>query len=476
MMLKYLWDERDSSSQQANSTSVGTSLFTANSKKDDDWTLPTLYNGDFSPTGSRRSWSRTSSGRSSPLSYRNLMTYRIVRIWPLVLLMFIPLYIYWFLADYDAMAAKLPFGKVAYAASYKTVEEFVEAQPSVISICHPKWHGIRAATYSQGNPVLEVPGILSQKHQKRLLDFLGKLPDLHKIVINGVPPRMVEFVYVLKQKMPRIEILFVYHGSFSQEFHVEEAGLVDSLITGAKKGVIDRIGLVKNGMVETFKSFGVEAAELWNFASVNPAGLIHKRQRGKPWKIGIFGSSEVHKNIITQMAAACQFENAQIFVKKKPRVPYLRYCRATIVETGQLSHKNFLRLLSTMDITLYVSLTEAFPMTVVESISFAIPSLVSPTSAVYELDDRVRKALTVNELDSPDYIAQRIQYVMDNYDELSAIVTELVPRINDKALNLWTSFIADKNDDDTPAMAVTITTATLRDANLIVDDLNLKKK
>ena len=167
-------------------------------------------------------------------------------------------------------------------------------------------------------------------------------------------------------------------------------------------------------------------------------------EKKKVWKIGIFGSEEVHKNLIAQISAACQFENAQLYLRKRVQVPYIyQNCRASIIETGELKHDAFMAVLGSMDITMYVSLTEAFPMTVVESISLGIPAIISPTSAVFDLDYEVRRSLTVEKLDCLDCIADKLRFVMTNYPRLSRLVLDYVPRINQRARELWHRFITD---------------------------------
>jgi hypothetical protein len=130
-----------------------------------------------------------------------------------------------------AASSRLPFAGVAKRSSYATVEALVAAQPEVINICHPDWHGIRAATYAQGEAVLEVPGLLDDEHSARLLAFLASLHRLRSVVVNGIPPNTVEFAGQLKATLPHVTVLFVYHGAPSNQFHEDhESGLVSTMI------------------------------------------------------------------------------------------------------------------------------------------------------------------------------------------------------------------------------------------------------
>eukprot|EP00158_Paraphelidium_tribonemae_P006879 Partr_v1_DN28014_c1_g1_i1_m57094 len=338
----------------------------------------------------------------------------------------------------------LPFAGIADAASFDTTEQLEASFPEFISICHPNWRGIRAATYGQGNAVLEIREIVSRHHSRRLVAFLCGIQSLRGLIVNGIPGGMLGFSEELRADCPRVRIYFIYHGSMAQDFHRHEAALVNTMIDLAKRRVIDRVGVVKNGMAASFRAFGVDAVEVWNFPVRNarPESTENGFLRDDRWNIGIFGSHELHKNIITQILASCHFSNAVIWVRNIPDIPYLAHCRASIKSTGYIPPDQFYKLLARMHVTLYVSLTEAFPMTVLESISLGIPAIVSPTSAVYDVDPEVAKELTVIHLDSPDAIADRIFHVISNYEHITSLLETLPEKISHESHRLWEKFLS----------------------------------
>lgn len=270
------------------------------------------------------------------------------------------------------------------------------------------------------------------------------------MIINGIPPNTVKFAKVLKERLPNVEILFIYHGSMSQPFHEAEAGLVNDMIKATKEGYVSRIGVVKNGMVESFKAFGIDAVEIWNFPEVSyvlrDGRLALDRSRVN---IGVFGSSWVHKNVYAQVVALCGMPDVDLHVLKRPNIPYLEHCQANIVEHGAfLEHDQFVKLIGQMDITLYISLTECFPMTVVESISMGIPSITSSTSAVFSLDPILQDYLVVNELDSPDFIAAKVKRLSANYNDIAFRLWNLIPYIEKKAERQLKIFVENASYSD----------------------------
>jgi len=351
--------------------------------------------------------------------------------------------------------ARLDFGGFAVRSSYKTPQDLFRARPTAVNLCmsHPDWQGIRQATYGQGLPVLEVPGITSTAHAQLLLAALEKLP-LRRLVVNGIPPGTVPFAYAIKAQLPQVEVLFIYHGSPSQAFHEEESGVVNELIVAAQKGVVSRVGIVKNGLRAAFTAgLGVPTFELWN----RPPAPLHLRDarhavQRRVWRVGVFGTvTLVHKNVLTQVLALCGLPNIEIHVLRRPAVPYLDFCRAPIVEHGTyLPHDRFVRLLLAMDVNLYVSLTECFPMLVIESVSAGVPCLTSATSSVYALDPVLHDYLVVAELDSPDEITAKVQRVLDNYEALSLRVWSLAPAVRAKANRQWRLFMENLPDGALP--------------------------
>ena len=358
-------------------------------------------------------------------------------------------------APTTAAWARLDFGGFAVRSSFRTPQDLFRARPTALNLCmsHPDWQGIRQATYGQGLPVLEVPGITSAAHAQLLLAALEKLP-LRRLVVNGIPPGTVPFAYALKAQLPHVEVLFVYHGSPSQAFHEAESGVVNELIVAAQKGVVSRVGIVKNGLRAAFTAgLGVPTFELWN----RPPAPLHLRDarhavQRRVWRIGVFGTvTLVHKNVLTQVLALCGLPNVEIHVLRRPAVPYLDFCRAPIVEHGTyLPHDRFVRLLLAMDVNLYVSLTECFPMLVIESVSAGVPCLTSATSAVYALDPVLHDYLVVAELDSPDEITAKVQRVLDNYDALSLRLWSLAPAVHAKVDRQWRLFMENLPDGALP--------------------------
>ncbi|KAI3637387.1 hypothetical protein MIR68_004036 [Amoeboaphelidium protococcarum] len=386
--------------------------------------------------------------------------------------------------------SSLPFGGVASKSTFDSLEDLIKSSAEIVNICHPEWHGIRQATYGQGYPVLEIPGLLNDLHEVRLMELFSSLSKLRTVIVNGIPHKMIEFAYILRHYMPNIQIIFIYHGSISQPFHEAEASLVNDMIIAAQEGVIDRVGVVKNGIENSFKAMGVDVVEIWNFPDM-PIGLrsvnsvlnvraltlmnstraitsvvafdpsvrnasklqYHTTYKGPRWNVGVFGSSWNHKNVFVQIMALCRIPNIKIHVLEKPKLPYLEHCQSEIISHGRfIPHEEFIQLIQSMDINLYVSLTECFPMTIIESITVGIPALTSATSPIYTLDPMLQQFLVINELDSPDYIADAVIRIMQNYGTITDLLWNYMPYLHMKAREQMEILLYSKADFNVPTV------------------------
>jgi alanyl-tRNA synthetase len=88
--------------------------------------------------------------------------------------------------------------------------------------------------------------------------------------------------------------------------------------------------------------------------------------------VGVLSSSGAfHKNVATQVVAACAIPNVVVHVTFRPQVAYLRDC--ALIETGLLSHGRFLAEVARLDALLYATMTECYPMVVLEAAALGVP-------------------------------------------------------------------------------------------------------
>ncbi len=339
--------------------------------------------------------------------------------------------------DGEGPVVDLSFGGVATRASSATPADLVRAGPRTIGICHPDWRGIRAATYAQLDHVLEVPGITSDRHLQRLVGFIGDT-SAERIVINGFPPDIDLLVDALARELPKVRSYFVYHGTPAAAAH--ELGLLERMLQRTRSGAVRKIGFVKAGLADYFVARGFPAETVMNSCRDELRPPVH-RDSSRPLRIGVFGTLAPHKNVETQVLAALMIPGAEVHLLERPSLPLAPEDEPRIHTHGLLPHAAFLKLMGNMDATLYVSLVECYPMTVLESFFRGVLCLTSHTSQIFDRDDALFDALVVTAHDNPRAIADKLAAGLQRREELVARAQAHLVELNALAVRRFQEFI-----------------------------------
>jgi len=241
---------------------------------------------------------------------------------------------------------------------------------------------------------------------------------------------------------------------------------LSDLIGTAKMGHLYQLAFVKAGVAEAFGELGLN--NTYTVKDLLPTDLPtggtklddvspHK----KPFRIGIFlwfgrritkhtfiselimFDTVTLKFPMTQLWAACLFEDAEIHMLEPPDPLYLEYCKAKIVVHGAASRPQLLDLISQMDMTMYVSLTEASPMTVLDSVRLGVPCLTSHGHALYNDEPEIFRHLIVSEFNNPAAIRDQIQHIRSNYADIVVLLRDLVNRYAIRSTQSLQDFVWD---------------------------------
>jgi hypothetical protein len=147
-----------------------------------------------------------------------------------------------------------------------------------------------------------------------------------------------------------------WHGNPSSPWYEHEAALLERALNAAAVGAIDGIGVLKSGAEVVLRRPGIHVPTfpLFNFPVLPPVlpGLPTGGQEGSVVRIGIFGVG-AHKNIATQVFAACSLEGVEVHVNTLPAnvaTAIAPTCSRSVVQHTRAPHDAFLRLLATMDV------------------------------------------------------------------------------------------------------------------------------
>ena len=113
-----------------------------------------------------------------------------------------------------------------------------------------------------------------------------------------------------------------------------------------------------------------------------------------------------------------------------------------LIEHGALPRKEFLALQGSVNINLYVTLSECYPMTPMESYAAGVPCLTSRTSVLFRDDPELWSLTTVDEIDNPRAIAVSARRLLDRRDEAVAGARAWMERFDPVAAGLWRDFVS----------------------------------
>ena len=195
--------------------------------------------------------------------------------------------------------------------------------------------------------------------------------------------------------------------------------------------------MVKRGVAEAFCATGYPVAYVPNRAPQTPA--IHKQSLGPGLHFGVFASPFWRKNVVTQLLSLGLVAGAVGHVMVRPSVDYL--ASIDIIEHGELPWEEFIVIQGSVDINLYVTLTECHPLSPVESYLMGVPCLTSRTSWLFKEDQELWELTTVDRPDEPAAIAEAAQTLLDSTADAVARARIWIRNADEAAKSAWEAFV-----------------------------------
>ena len=312
----------------------------------------------------------------------------------------------------------------------------------VIIVCHKRWLGIRSSAAALGYPVALVDDN-TFLHCSDFIVFFVK-SGFKTLAIFGLPPYSLVCAKTLKAQLPGVKVVLSFHGSFTQHAsQPSEARALQAVLDATRDGVIDRLGFLKNGMSFFFRALNISVVELRNvyLPLELQVGKLHELD-GR-YHIGLFtaGDSWI-KNYHNQLAAACILPRAVIHTTVVP--PESRgifsMCSARVVEHGWLPHHVVPLFLGMTDINMYASLTESFPMVVLQSLAVGVPCVISNTSSVYSQSQFLSSKLIVDAHDDVHAIYRVLKNALVVLPSLTQEILRVLTNSNRYGMSAWKDF------------------------------------
>jgi len=305
---------------------------------------------------------------------------------------------------------------------------------TVVQVCHPRWRGVRTVAYGFRTPVVECDDL-----ERWGGELVGRMvgANLDVVVIQGWPPGAGGFARALGDR--GITVKCVLHSSPAQ--HGDFAGdadIADEVLGLASEGVLAGVGMAKIGVHEAFAAVGHRISYVPNRVPEMPE--IDRRDLGDGFHVGVFAEPFWRKNVTTQLLAAAMLDGSVSHVLRRPGNRYLDSLR--IVEHGELPWVEFVSLQGSVDLNLYVTLSECHPSTPQESYLAGVPCLISRMSGVFKSDPRLWELTSVDEPDNPTAIAEGARRLFDNRNEAVERAMAWMSEADAMAVERWNDFVS----------------------------------
>lgn len=250
------------------------------------------------------------------------------------------------------------------------------------------WKGIAHATVGlYPTNSVEIPQwysnpVLSQSETMQLCKHIIAL-KFERIIFSGFAPYLFSWMELMHAELA-IEVL--YHGTISEFHDVNQQNFIQQLIEFGKNGKINRFGFVKVGLAEVFiKLYDFVCYHQALAAPIIPKGIKKINLDKTKIHIGVFGADTFNKNLHNQVIHALMIDNVIVHVLDKTIFNYLGM-NDRIVEHGKdLPREQFLSILGSMDLNLYMSFNESWGLVAKESEAMGVPYLSLSNSDYFKL-------------------------------------------------------------------------------------------
>jgi hypothetical protein len=280
------------------------------------------------------------------------------------------------------------------------LEEIREDSATIVLYGSPaegSWKGIAHATvglYPYNS--VEIPQwysnpVLNKTETIQLCKHLIAL-KFERIIFSGFAPYLFSWMELVHAEIS-IEVLF--HGTIS-EFHDENRQkFIQQLIEFGKNGKIKRFGFVKVGLAEVFiKLYDFDCYHQALAAPIIPMGIKKIDLDKTKIHIGVFGVDTFNKNLHNQVIHSLMLDDAVVHVLDKTIFNYLGMCHRIVEHGKDLQQEQFLSILSSMDLNLYMSFNESWGLVAKESEAMGVPYLSLSNSDYFKLlTEKIEKCI-----------------------------------------------------------------------------------
>jgi len=305
------------------------------------------------------------------------------------------------------------------------------------------WRGVYNASLGLfSDLVFEIPQYYSTPvYTTDELKVLGeKIASLNfkNVIFSGYLPY---FENIITPVSGKTKVGVIYHGFLSElsdnPFQVK---IFNHLLESLRKGIINKLAFNKKGLAETVET--ILKVESFHIILKTPViSGTHKKADETKTHIGVLVNNQFRKNFYNQVAAGLMMKNSIVHVPDTESKMFFGQYDRVATHKFPMEHHEFLKLLGTNDLNMYVTYSESWGLVATESIAQGVPCLVSNNSGIMDYDDELAKYLVVKEFDNSLAIAKQAEYVLQNKEWISDRCISYTGLLNTKADEKLSDFL-----------------------------------
>jgi hypothetical protein len=240
------------------------------------------------------------------------------------------------------------------------------------------WKGIANATIGLfPEKVLQIPqwysnSVLNKQETEEICNFIQEL-NFKKVIVSGFADYFFDWIELLHFST-QIEIIF--HGTISEFHESEKRSFIGRLIQFGKTKKIIRFGFVKEGLAEVFiKLYDFDCFHQPLNTPIIPEKLKKIDLDKTKIHVGVFGADTFNKNLHNQVIHSLIIENVLVHVLDKSVFQYLGMDERIVEHGKNLPREQFLSILGSMDLNLYMSFNESWGLVAFESEALGVKTI-----------------------------------------------------------------------------------------------------
>lgn len=345
---------------------------------------------------------------------------------------------------------KLFFRKNFHNTNYSIVLNLYKKQiennkDKPLIIYAPIWKGVAASSeslFDSGH--IRFPYFDDEYPEVESHPFLDKLVELlaqhkcSKVIYSGGSVIHMIMAEKLKERYPVVKQYFLWHGSPAQWVEQSQFEHFRKWHNLYNKKIIQGVISVKPDLDKTLNKLGIKS-----YGLINPIPNLSIFKNNSSYSnsklndqihIGVFSAvSSWYKNPYVQLLATLCNDKWLLYTNiHQENLKALDFNIERVQTYDHMPRKQFLELLGSLDINLYVTNTECSPMTVLESCALSVPCIVGPAGDIYSsISKELASYLVEPAVDNPYAIYQRINLVLNNKEKIIEMLPDFIEKYND---------------------------------------------